>query len=167
MNQGTITTNAGQICVLRKWRELQGNQRRTMIDAKCVCGKIFQASLDNLRRHNTNSCGCYQSNQTSRKNYKHGHTNWDRKRKRGFHSRTYRSWASMKKRCLNKNCSMYRYAGAMGIKVCDEWLDFEVFLKDMGEKPLNHRLNRKDRSGDFEPDNCEWVPFMGKRKPYQ
>jgi len=42
--------------------------------------------------------------------------------------------------------------------VCDEWYDdFYIFVKDMGDRPSNqHRVNRKDSSAGFSPDNCEW-----------
>jgi hypothetical protein len=78
-------------------------------------------------------------------------------------SPTYFSWASMKARCLNFNDAAYGTHGGRGIKVCDEWLLFEGFLRDMGEKPPNHILERIDKDGNFEKSNCRYVPSKRKR----
>ena len=48
----------------------------------------------------------------------------------------YDLWAGMVKRCTDKNHVSYKYYGAKGIKVCDEWVnDIEKFISDMGERP--------------------------------
>jgi hypothetical protein len=74
-------------------------------------------------------------------------------------TRTYNAWNSMKYRCLNPKSKNYRYYGERGILICDRWLhSFPNFLADMGLKPKGMKLNRKDKDGDFEPSNCEWVP---------
>ena len=71
---------------------------------------------------------------------------------------TYSSWRSMKKRCLNINHDQYPRYGAKGIMVCDEWLQFKNFLKDMGERPSkNHTLDRIDNSKGYFKSNCRWV----------
>lgn len=162
MTQETFTTSAGQITILRKWRQINANQRRTIAEALCVCGKTFQVRYDFLKGKTTHSCGCYGSKQISKIQYKHGHTRFDRKLRKIKPTPTYISWAYMKKRCLNKNGPLYCRNDRMGIKICDEWLEFTGFLKDMGEKPIGHRFARKDKSGDYEPDNCEWIPLKHK-----
>lgn len=37
-------------------------------------------------------------------------------------TREYNVWMGIKQRCYNKNSSAYKYYGAKGIKMCDEWL---------------------------------------------
>ena len=54
-----------------------------------------------------------------------------------YGSRTYRSWNNMLTRCHNKNSKDYKNYGGRGIAVCDEWLEFENFYRDMGNKPLS------------------------------
>lgn len=84
---------------------------------------------------------------------KHGHTGKFKKP-----TPTYRSWASMKKRCRCKSVRGYHNYGGRGIKVCDRWLQsFENFLADMGERPPGTSLNRIDSNGHYEPVNCEWA----------
>lgn len=65
----------------------------------------------------------------------------------------------MMRRCYNKNSIAYKRYGANGIKVCEDWHDREVFRKwaiDNGYKK-GLRVNRKDSSKDYCPDNC----FLG------
>jgi hypothetical protein len=62
----------------------------------------------------------------------------------------------MKERCLYKNNPNYAYYGGRGITICERWMDFKNFLADMGERPDGMTLDRKEKNGNYEPDNCKW-----------
>ena len=77
-------------------------------------------------------------------NFKHGH---------GYGTPTYQSWRSLRARCDDASRKNY---GAKGISYCERWESFELFLKDMGERPEGMTLDRIDSSKDYCPENCKW-----------
>lgn len=74
-----------------------------------------------------------------------------------YGSGTYSSWAAMIQRCTNANRQNFSYYGGRGIKVCEDWLRFENFLRDMGERPDGLTLDRIDVDGDYCAANCRWA----------
>lgn len=64
------------------------------------------------------------------------------------------------RRCYNENSIAYKDYGAKGIKVYEPWHDRETFRKWMLENGYKKglRINRKDSSKDYTPDNC----FLGE-----
>lgn len=68
----------------------------------------------------------------------------------------YSVWQSMRRRCLTPTAKQFDDYGGRGIKICPEWDDFHQFVADMGPKPPQHSLDRKDNDGHYTPDNCKW-----------
>ena len=60
-------------------------------------------------------------------------------------------------RCTEPTYVKYKDYGARGITVCSEWLDFENFLADMGERPDGHSLERRDNNLGYSKANCCWA----------
>jgi len=110
---------------------------------KCKCGKTKIIRSNNLNNGGKIGCGCLR--------IKHGHC------KNNGMSSVYGIWASMIQRCKNKNNNQYNYYGGRGIKVCQRWLKFENFLKDMGEKPKEKSLDRINNNGNYCKKNCRWA----------
>jgi hypothetical protein len=65
----------------------------------------------------------------------------------------------MLKRCTQPTAKDYPRYGAKGITVCERWSEFENFLKDMGERPADHSIDRIDPKKNYTPDNCRWLPL--------
>ena len=108
---------------------------------ECECGNIKDKQYK-LTSFRTKSCGCLRKG-----NIKHSYSL----------SPTYKSWQSMKTRCLNSNNDNWKYYGGRGITICERWLEsFENFLADMGERPKDTTLDRINSEGNYEPSNCKW-----------
>lgn len=121
---------------------------------RCDCGTEKVIIYKRLTSGRTASCGCLRREVTSRNSTTHGHS------RPGRMTGEYRSWMSMKQRCTNVNHSDYKDYGAVGIFVCQRWLDsFQNFLDDMGLKPSRlHSLDRwPNQAGGYEPGNCRWA----------
>lgn len=66
----------------------------------------------------------------------------------------------MKDRCYNTSIKSYRWYGAKGIKVCDEWMNepklFEVWALSNGYAD-DLTIDRIYEDKDYSPDNCRWI----------
>lgn len=72
----------------------------------------------------------------------------------------YAAWSNMKARCTNPNHKVWEHYGGRGIKVCEQWMLFDNFFADMGDRPgPKHSLERINVNGDYEPGNCKWATW--------
>lgn len=121
--------------------------QKTLWNAKCVCGKeliIHGSSV--TKKIPQISCGCIAHKALSERSKTHGMTD----------TRSYRIWQAMLNRCRNKNLYQFNNWGGRGIKVCERWLSFDNFFRDMGCPPNGYSIDRINNDGNYEPDNCKW-----------
>lgn len=130
------------------------SDRHILWKCKCECGKFTNVSSRELRSGKTKSCGCLQKDKIREMRYRHGDRN----------SRLYSVWKTMKKRCENKKCKSYKWYGAKGVSVCDEWHDYSAFKKWALDNGYDEKAEKGDCTidrinpyGDYEPSNCKWV----------
>ena len=101
----------------------------------CACGGFAKVQTKYLLSGNNKSCGC---------------------RPRLCGTPTHTSWKAMMIRCNVPTASNYPRYGGSGITVCERWRSYKNFLSDMGERPENKTLDRKDNKLGYEPTNCKW-----------
>ncbi len=114
---------------------------------KCECGNETTAWAKNLKDGRKKSCGCLWV--TNGK-----YTGWNKKT-----SKLKATLSSMKQRCNNPNDKGYRYYGAKGVSVCQEWKtlkDFETWALANGYQE-GLTIDRIDSDGNYEPSNCQWI----------
>ena len=133
----------GRLVVIR--RSMSG--KRLPWECLCDCGTTVVVAQSELRRGDTQSCGCLKQEALAHRNTTHGR----------IYTPAYTKWRGMWARVRNTDVKANKcYAG---VSVCTEWERFENFYADMGEPPEKYSLDRIDNTKGYSKDNCRWVPL--------
>ena len=118
---------------------------------RCDCGNEKVINVAHVKNGSIKSCGCYHAEAAKKQQLENCATHGMSR------SREYTTWQKMKERCYSPDSISYKYYGARGISVCDEWRhSFETFYRDMGERPQLMSLDRIDSNGNYCKKNCKW-----------
>jgi hypothetical protein len=120
----------------------------------CDCGNRHFAKADHLRAGGVRSCGCLHKEELTKAMTKHGFSGQP----------IHNNWMGMIDRCTNPNSHAWKNYGGRGINVSPEWMDFETFYRDMGEKPKGTSLDRVDVNGNYSKENCKWSTFKAQAR---
>lgn len=129
---------------------------------RCDCGQEAIVNGYSLQSSYTRSCGCLRNEKTRERtiirNYRHGQSK----------TALYRCWKEIIRRCTCPTSSSYKWYGKRGVSVCSRWLGkngFNCFAADMGPRPEGRfSIERLDVNGNYEPNNCIWIPHADQAK---
>ncbi len=133
----------GDVTVIEELERDKLNHRMFM--CRCSCGAIVgPRQYSNVKR----GLPCGSSVHPTKK---HGESN----------TRLYRIWNHLKQVCFNYNHEQFKYVGARGITMCDEWdTDFRAFKAWAVANGYTDAMAvvRRDKAGNYCPENCYIKP---------
>jgi hypothetical protein len=137
--------------------ENRANDGHKLYHVKCVhCGREFdmlKAHINRAKQCNHVGLGGIYTSTTA-------DFVWSNKR-------LQRIFLHMKERCYVSKHKDYRWYGAKGIKICDEWINnpksFEEWALANGYSD-NLTIDRKEEDKDYCPENCHWISLVNNAK---
>lgn len=125
---------------------------------QCDCGNVADCDVYSVIKGRTKSCGCIRREVArQRATTIDGH----------YGEPLHGVWSAMRQRCSNPKNKDYKYYGARGISVCQEWqsgyLAFRSWALSNGYQ-TGLTIDRINTYGNYEPDNCRWITIQEQQK---
>lgn len=144
----------GRLTVVEKAAPIN---RRSAWVCRCDCGATVIVKTEKLTSGHTRSCGCLRREAARIRVATIG----------GLYSeKLHGVWNTMKQRCSNLKARDFKYYGARGVCVCDEWQDYLSFrqwaLANGYKEGLT--IDRINTFGNYEPGNCRWITIQEQQK---
>ena len=112
-------------------------------DCGCI---VVLSNIKHINKGNSLCQKCAMAEVLKKRNTTHGMVN----------SPEYQSWSMMRRRCNDKTNNRYENYGGRGITYDSSWEEFEVFYRDMGERPEGTSIDRLNVDGNYCKENCLW-----------
>ena len=156
MSNDIVGTQVGIYDVLYEC-EKRSDDGHKLYHIKCVkCGwetDMLKAQIDRATQCNHIGLGGVYTSITA-------DFNWNNQRLKSI-------FKHMKQRCYSDKYREYRWYGARGIKICDEWLNnpqtFETWALSNGYNDTL-TIDRKNEDQDYCPENCRWISHENNSK---
>lgn len=125
---------------------------------KCDCGNTTVVDTYRLKNGKTQSCGCLRQETAAKKATKHN----------GAAESLYHVLSAMHQRCENPNNKDFKWYGALGVTVCEEWAltnyhEFRGWALANGYQP-GLTIDREDPDGNYCPENCRWITIQEQQR---
>ena len=125
---------------------------------RCDCGAETTVKTDLLNSGKTRSCGCLRREVSAKRATKHN----------GAHDPLYHVLNVMHQRCENPNSKDFKWYGAMGVTICEEWAltnypAFRDWALANGYQP-GLTIDREDPFGNYNPNNCRWITIQEQQR---
>lgn len=137
------------------WRKRRTGERvQSEALYRCQCGREKELVITEVKRGKTKSCGGCGIFKEKKRRVVTKHGMWN--------TPLYNIYMSMIRRCYNPNNTAYKWYGARGVRVCDEWKnDFMSFYNWAMANGWNPQLNvDKDKKGGgllYSPETCSLI----------
>lgn len=137
----------------------KSGKKRHFVRCLCDCGTIKDINWYDLKNGKIKSCGCFFKRMISDLGKKITKERNGNPKHNLCHTDLYKKYHQIKGECYNKNNVKYENFGGRGIKICNDWMNFENFYKwakENGYSEEKKSLCRKNLDEGFNPENCFW-----------